>query len=140
MRKLIIAASALALAGCSQADDTDTVETEDEVAVVEEAGPTAADGMPSPGMYKVTDGEGVVYMEEVKPDGTYVTTKDGELYQTGRWEQPSPDKYCSAVDEAYIDEDDDGTMKCNTEQIGEDGVWTSVNEKGETATVERVDS
>lgn len=139
MRKLIFAVSVLALAGCSQAEETDTMEAEEEVAVAEEAGPTAADGMPSPGMYKVTDGEGVVYMEEVKADGTYVTTKDGELYQTGRWEQPSPDQYCSAVDEAYIDEDDDGTMKCNTEQIGEDGVWTSVNDKGETATVERVE-
>ena len=138
MKKLLIVASALAITACSQAEEADT-EDMAEATATEAAAPVAIDGMPTPGMYKVTDADGQVYMENVKADGTYETTKDGELFRTGRWEQPSPDQYCSAADEAYREEDDDGSMRCSTEQIGDDGVWTSVNEEGETVTVERAD-
>lgn len=138
MKKLICMASALALAACSQPEETEAEPVE--TPVVEEVGPTAADGNPSAGMYRVTTEAGDVYMEEVKPDGTYVTTKDGEVTETGSWNQPSPDQYCTTVDAEYVEEGDDGSEKCNTEQIGEDGVWTSVNGKGETAIVERVES
>lgn len=139
MKKLICVASALALAACSQAEESEAVEAV-ETTAAEEIGPVGADGNPTPGMYRVTTQSGEVYMEEVKADGTYVTTKDGEVTETGTWSQPSPDQYCTTVDEAYIDEDDDGSEKCNSEQIGEDGVWTSVNADGETAIVERVES
>ena len=138
MKKLLIVASALAITACSQAEDADADAMADDT-TAEAAAPIAADGNPTPGMYKVTDSDGQVYMENVKADGTYETTKDGELYRTGRWEQPSPEQYCSATDEEYREEDDDGSMGCSTEQIGEDGVWTSVNDEGETVTVERAD-
>ncbi|UOR15517.1 hypothetical protein [Qipengyuania aquimaris] len=139
MRNLLIVASALAIAACSQAEEAEPVVETTEAAETE-AVTLAADGAETPGMYRVTTEAGDVYMEEVKADGTYVTTKDGEVTETGKWEQPSPDQYCTTIDEAYISEDDDGSRKCNTEQIGEDGVWTSVNDKGETAIVERVES
>ena len=139
MRIFLIAASALAITACSQAEEADPADTT-EPAAAEVSGPVAIDGNPSAGMYRVTTEEGEVYMEDAKPDGTYVTTKDGEVVETGTWEQPSPDQWCSQVDEEYIDEEEDGTRKCNTEQIDENGVWTSVNSEGKTAVIERADS
>ena len=140
MKHLILVSAIAVVAACSPANEAEPVEEATEVATTEPAAVMAADGQPAPGMYKVTLADGTVFMEEVKPDGTYVQTKDGEVVETGRWEQRSPEQYCSAVDEAYVDEDHDGEMHCNTEGIGEDGVWTSTNDRGETATVERVEA
>ena len=77
--------------------------------------------------------------EELKPDGTYIQTDaDGTVVETGRWVQKSPQDYCWTVDEQYREEDDTGAEKCNTEAVSADGVWTSTNADGETATVERM--
>ena len=140
MKKLLLFASALAVTACSQANEADTQEVADE-APAEETATLAADGAATPGLYRITTSEGEIYMEDVKADGTYTTSNEaGELVETGQWRQPSPDQYCTIVDEAYRDEDDDGSEKCNSETIDAAGVWTSVNEDGETAIVERADS
>ena len=82
---------------------------------------------------------GDVFTEELKPDGTYIQTDaDGTVVETGRWVQKSPQDYCWTVDEQYREEGDTGAEKCNTEAVGADGVWTSTNADGETATVERM--
>ena len=140
MRKLILAASAAILAGCSQAAKEEVVdEPVEETAMAEESG-IAADGQPTAGMYRVTTSDGTVYDEDLRSDGTYTQSLNGEVVETGRWEQKSPSQYCYTVDEAYVDEDTPAGEQCNTEQIGEDGVWTSTNPAGETAVVERVES
>ena len=140
MRKLILVASAAILAGCSQAAEEEVVdEPVEEAAVVEEAG-IAADGQPTAGMYRVTSSDGTVYDEDLRTDGTYTQSLNGEVVETGTWEQKSPSQYCYTADEAYVDEDTPAEQQCNTEQIGEDGVWTSTNAAGETAVVERVES
>lgn len=140
MRKLILVASAAILAGCSQAAEEEVVdEPVEEPAMVDESG-IAADGQPTPGMYRVTSSDGNVYDEDVRADGTYTQSLNGEVVETGRWDQKSPSQYCYTVDEAYVDEDTPAGEQCNTEQIGEDGVWTSTNPAGETAVVERVES
>ena len=88
---------------------------------------------------RVTTEGGDVFTEELKPDGTYIQTDaDGTVVETGRWVQKSPQDYCWTVDEQYREEGDTGAEKCNTEAVGADGVWTSTNADGETATVERM--
>ena len=138
MKRLILVSVIAAVAACSPANEADAVDEATEVAAEEPAAVVAADGQPTPGMYKVTTEEGV-FMEDVKADGTYVTTDaDGKVIETGMWEQRTPEQYCSVADEQFREEGETGEMKCNTEGIGEDGVWTSVNAEGQTATVERV--
>ena len=140
MRKLILVASAAILAGCSQAAEEEVVdEPAEETTTMDESG-IAADGQATPGMYRVTSSDGNVYDEDVRADGTYTQSLNGEVVETGRWDQKSPSQYCYTVDEAYVDEDTPAGEQCNTEQIGEDGVWTSTNPAGETAVVERVES
>lgn len=137
MKRLILASAFAVVAACSPANEAEPVEEAAE-AVAEPAAVMAADGQPAPGMYKVTTEEGV-FMEEVKADGTYVSTDaEGTVVETGRWEQRTPEEYCTVADEQYREEGETDEMKCNTEGIGEDGVWTSVNSEGKTATVERV--
>lgn len=141
MKKLMLVAALAAVSACTDtetATETDTAATE-EVAATPEAANLAADGQPAPGTYRVTLADGTVFTEEVKPDGTYVQTDaDGNVVETGRWEQKSPEQYCTIVDEQYRKESDTGEQKCNTEGIGADGVWTSTGSDGKTATVERV--
>lgn len=140
MKRLILAASVLAIAACSQADEADTVEATEEAAP-EAVSPVAADGAATAGNYRITTSEGEVYIENVMADGTYTTTNEaGEVVETGTWTQPSSDRYCTTVDEQYRDEGDDGSEKCNTESVDADGVWTSTNSEGRTATVERIES
>ncbi len=92
----------------------------------------AADGQPAIGNYKVTTSEGEVIMEEVRADGTYVGTANGEVVETGRWEQKSPEQYC------YTNDEEGAVKQCNTEEVDENGVWTSRDPEGNVSTVERV--
>lgn len=138
MKRLILAASVLALAGCSQAEEGDAMEEAAE-APAEEAVALALDGQPAAGMYRVTEADGTEYMYEAKEDGTYVSTVDGEVVRTGTWDQPSPDQFCSTPDEQYVEEGAAAERGCSTESYNEDGVWISTNEEGESVTVERVE-
>lgn len=91
----------------------------------------AADGQPAAGKYKITTSEGEVLMEELRADGTYITTKDGQVVERGNWVQPSPELYC------YTKDQDGATEQCNSELIDEAGVWSSRDAEGKVATVER---
>ena len=137
MKKLIAMAALASLAACSQpAPEPETAATEAAApASAEAAGPLAADGKSSVGMYKVTTSEGVEFMEDVKADGTYSQTdKDGKVVETGKWVQKSPTEYCTTADT------EGAVEKCNVEGIDAAGVWTSKNAEGQVATVERVES
>ena len=128
MKKIMLVAAIAMIAACSEpeapAEDTATVDTAEPAAVM------AADGQPPAGQYKVTTSDGKVYMEDLKEDGTYTSTDEDGNVQTGTWEQKSPDVYCYTEGEAE--------QICNTETVGDDGVWTSTNPEGKTAIVERV--
>lgn len=137
MRMLLILASSLAIAGCSQAEDEEPAPVV-ETSTPEPTEPLAADGNPAPGLYRITLEDGTVFTEDVRADGTYVQTDaDGEVVETGTWEQKSPQQYCYTVDEEYREAEEPEGQQCNTEGIGEDGVWFSTNPEGETSTVER---
>lgn len=134
MKRIIAIAALAAVAACSQLAPAPeaTEEAAAEPAAAPVAETVAADGKSSTGTFKVTTGDGKVFMEEVKADGTYVQTQDGKVVETGKWVQKSPTQYCYTKDEEGAKEE------CNTEQVDAKGVWTSTNAKGETATIERV--
>lgn len=139
MKKIVLVAALAALSACSEAETEAEPAATEEVAAEPAATNLAADGQPAPGMYRITLEDGTVFNEEVKEDGTYVQTDaSGKVVETGRWEQKSPEQYCTIVDEQYRKEGDTGEQKCNTEGIGADGVWTSTNAEGDVAKVERV--
>ena len=134
MKKIVFVAALAALAACSKPDAAPVADaTEQAAAIAAPAAQTvAADGKPSTGTYKITTADGKVYMEEDKPDGTYVETQDGKVTETGKWVQKSPEQFCTTKDEAGAKE------RCGTEKVDDKGVWTSVNPDGKTVTIVRV--
>ena len=132
--------SSLALVGfvaaCAQPAPEPTVEPTADAATeaaVPAAGPLAADGKSSVGKFRITTGDGAVFNEEVKADGTFVqTSQDGKKSETGRWVQNDPGTYCFTKDEP------DAKETCHTEKV-ENGVWTTVSPDGMTAKVERIE-
>ena len=137
MKRIIAIAAIAAVAACSkpaptpEATSEAPMEAAAEASAAPAAGPIAADGKSSVGTFKVTTDKGV-FMEEDKADGTYVSTKDGKVTETGKWVQKSPSEFC------YTKDEKDAKEVCNTEQVDAKGVWTSKNAEGKIATIERV--
>ena len=137
MKRIIAIAAIAAVAACSkpaptpEATSEAPMEAAAEASAAPAAGPIAADGKSSVGTFKVTTDKGV-FMEEDKADGTYVSTKDGKVEETGKWVQKSPSEFC------YTKDEKDAKEVCNTEQVDAKGVWTSKNAEGKIATIERV--
>jgi hypothetical protein len=130
MKKILVITALVAMSACSK--PAPAPEAEASTAPAAEPTNIAADGKPSTGTFKVTTAKGEVVMVEVKADGTYATTKDGKVVETGKWEQKSPALYCYTTDEK------DAVQKCDEEKV-ENGVYTSKNPEGEVSTVERVE-
>ena len=132
MKKILAFAALAALSACSKpapAPETEAAAASEAPAAA--ATNIAADGKSSVGTFKITDKDGKVYTEEDKADGTYVTSQDGKVVETGKWEQKDPNTFCFTKDEK------DAKQVCATEKV-ENGVWTTTNAKGEVSTVERV--
>jgi hypothetical protein len=134
MKKILLLAAVAAMSACSKpapAPEADASATPEQVAAVAPEN-IAADGKPSVGKFKITTSKGEVLVDEVKADGTYSTTKDGKVVDTGKWEQKSRAQYC------YTKDEKDAKQECSDEKV-ENGVYTSKNAKGEVATVERIE-
>lgn len=129
MKKFVLLAAVAALAACSKPAPAPEASASASAAAAE---PTAADGKPSVGKFKITSHDGKIYMEEDKADGTYATTQDGKQVETGHWRQPDPNTFCFTKDVK------DAKEECNAEKV-EGGKWTTTNAKGEVSTVERVE-
>ena len=138
MKKILAIAALAALSACSKpapAPEAEASATTDLATASDAAAATtniAADGKSSIGKFKITSHDGKVYMEEDKADGTYVSTQDGKVVETGKWEQKNPGTFCFTKDEK------DAKQVCNEEKV-ENGVWTTKNAKGEVSKVERVE-
>ncbi len=137
MKKILAIAALAALSACSKpapAPEADASASSDMAAASDAAAAIniAADGKSSVGKFKITSHDGKVYMEEDKADGSYVSTLDGKVVETGKWEQKNPGTFCFTKDEK------DAKQVCNDEKV-ENGVWTTKNAKGEVSKVERVE-
>lgn len=83
MKKLIVAASILILAACTQPAEQSGEATAPPEA--EAAAPTVANGSP-PGTYEATAADGSVMTTVINADGTYSdTAADGTLVAEGTW-------------------------------------------------------
>jgi hypothetical protein len=131
MRTILAVAALLAASACSK--PAEAPEAEASAAPKVAAGPVAADGQSSVGMFKVTGADGKVYMDDVRADGTFETKLDGKVIETGKWDQKSPNLYC------YTKDAPDAKEECNEEKV-ENGVWTTKDPEGKVSTVERVTS
>lgn len=130
MKRIALVAALATMAACTPAAETEAPAEPAATEVAEAT--TAADGGPSHGMYRVTDSEGKVSMEDVREDGTWTDTDEAGVVTTGTWEQKSPNIYCTTKDA------EDAVQKCHDEVVDENGVWTSTDPDGKVATVERV--
>jgi hypothetical protein len=132
MKKILVIAALVAVSACSKpAPAPDAAAGTAPEAAAPAAASLAADGKPADGSYKVTTSDGKILMDEVKPDGTYSTSSDGKVIETGKWEQKSPSQYC------YTKDEEGAAQKCNEEKV-ENGVWSSKDPEGKVSTVERV--
>lgn len=131
MKRILAFAAFAAVAACSQPAPAPEAEAS---ATAPAAGPLAADGKSSVGTFSVTDAEGKVYTDVVNADGTYTTSLDGKVVDTGKWNQKSPELYCYTKD---TKDPKDAKEECNAEKV-ENGVWTTKNPDGKVSTVVRV--
>ncbi|QDM41651.1 MULTISPECIES: hypothetical protein [Bacteria] len=136
MRQLLLIASLAALAACNNNTAPADAESEATADVAAASTPAtapamAADGKDPVGKFRITTSDGRVVEEEVKADGTYVSTADGKTVETGRWVQKSPTTYCYT-------KTGETAEQCNTESVDAKGVWTTTGPDGKTATVVRL--
>ena len=133
MKRIIVIAALATVAACSEPAPAPEAATE-AAAPAAAAETLAADGKPSHGTFKVTRDAGT-YTVEVKPDGTYaVTSAEGKVEETGKWEQKSQESYCETADK------EGAKQKCFVEKVDDKGVYTSTDpETGDVATVVRVE-
>jgi len=147
MKRIIAIAALAALAACSKPAEEPAAPAEATAEATAEAAPTAAtaataaaaamaaDGKPTVGKYKITRADGSVMMEDLRADGTFVSTSADGKTETGKWEQKGPNLYCAT-------EDKEGAKQlCFDEKVDDKGVYTSKHpETGEVSTVVRVES
>jgi hypothetical protein len=127
MKKLIAAASVLAIAACAEPAPTEEAPEE----VVEET----AEAPGGPGTYEVTYADGSVGMLTTTEDGTFTATL-GEESGSGTVSEVDG-KVC------FDPEGDDPEQPTNcwtTGEVAEDGSWTSTSDDGETVTVRPVEA
>lgn len=137
MKNIALVAALATLAACQQqeAAPAGPQAAQETVAAAPAAVSLAADGKPSYGTFKITRADGTIFTDEVRPDGTYLTTMPDGKTETGRWEQKNPSTFC-------VTEDKEGAkQKCYQEQVDDKGVYTSKDpETGDVSTVVRVET
>jgi hypothetical protein len=94
----------------------------------------AADGKSPVGKFVITTSDGKVINEELKADGTYEDTLGGKVVETGTWVQKAPGTFC------YTNAKAGSKEICNSEQVDDKGVWTTINPDKKTSTVVRVEA
>jgi hypothetical protein len=129
-KMFLIAASAVALAGCNKAPaPTDNAASNTTATAPAPAAATMVTANGSgPGTYDVTDKKGTKTVAKLMADGTFVDTDaKGKEIDKGTW-NVKDDKTCFTGKNAA----------CYKESpIGADGTFTATSDKGETVTVKK---
>ena len=129
MRKLVwVAALGVALAGCGDAAE----ESDDPAAVETPAATEAVAEETSAGTYEF-DMDGKATVAVLNPDGTYTDSQDGEVVESGTWEDRDDGKTC------FDPEGDDTPVTCYTlGETGPDGTFVATPDEGEPLTIRKV--
>ncbi len=125
MKKLIVCASAIALAACG-GGEAEPEAMEDDGAMEETA--MADDSAVVPGSYTITTADGESYTTVVNADGTF-TAGEGEDAVTGTVAEVDG-KACFDTDG-----DDEGPVCWTNGDAGEDGSFTSTADSGDVVKV-----
>ena len=136
MKRIVFVALMASVAACSQpapAPEATAEAKTAEAAPAAAAESLAADGKPTVGKYQVTRADGTVMTDDVRADGTYVTTMADGTTETGKWEQKGPNLYCGTQDKQGA------KQKCYEEKVDDKGIYTSKDpETGEVSMVVRL--
>jgi len=130
---ILISASILALAACSQAEAPEPVEEE-----AVEAAPAAVDGGPLAGSYNTVDADGQAAVWALAEDGTFTLSAEGVDPVSGTYTNTSGDEgdtFC-----ADPEGDDAGETCWAISEPAEDGSWTATAEDGSVLNVTRADA
>jgi len=132
MKKILISASILALAACSQPEEPAPIEEE-----VAEA-PAAVDGGPLAGSYNTVDADGQSAVWTLAEDGTFTLAAEGVDPVSGTYTNTTGedgDTFC-----ADPEGDEAGETCWAISTPAEDGSWTATAEDGSVLTVNRTDA
>ena len=134
MRKFVIAATCVALAGCGSSE-VEAPEAEAENAEAEEFTLDSTAMGNIAGTYEVKLADGSVSMQTINPDGTYVdTTADGTRTGGGTWRATAEGAMC------FDPEGDEGEECFSGGAPGEDGAFELQGEDGTVqSSVRKVD-
>ncbi len=122
MKKFVALCTIAALAACS--NDEKAKET-----IAEEVAVAASVTGVEPGTYEVSSGENQASQIELKADGTFVDTVDGEKTGSGKWTS-TENQICFDGDGADQEE------QCwKNSPVNPVGSWTATSASGETVTI-----
>ena len=141
MKKLVLVAGlSVALAACGDnAAPTEEPAATDAAApaetVAEGAAETASRDVPTGTFEYMSDGDMTV--TEVKPDGTYTDSKEGEVIESGTWKQDAEGRACFT--ETTPPEGEESKTVCfTTGETQPDGSFTATpDDGGEVLTVKK---
>lgn len=133
MKKIVVAASAFALAACGS-NDAEVAETE--IATDQSAEATEVDSTsPLVGSYGGESDDGEAWMSTLNADGTYQDVVAGEVTETGSWTHED-DQLCFNPD---VEEGTESEQTCLTlVSINDDGSLLMSDAEGIEVTVPRL--
>lgn len=129
MRKLILVASVLALAGCEA--EADVADANADAAAVEEV----AEVDPAVGTYSWTEDDGTEVTGHLEADGTAYMTVDGERTNPASWARSEDGQICMEG----VDEEGEEWSDCMTfGEVAADGTVEITDSEGNVDTVVKV--
>lgn len=131
IKKAFVAAALAGLAACGNpAEEADNPE------------PTAVEAAVAPGeasyagTYEVNLPDGTIRTSVLNADGTFADSVDGEVVDTGTWEETAPDRVC------FAHRGPDGSIApsmCYTAgEMAEDGTFTVTPDDGPELTLKKI--
>lgn len=137
MKKLVLVAGlSVALAACGDnAAPTEEPTATEAAAPTEATVETASRDVPTGTFEYMSDGD--MTITEVKPDGTYTDSKEGEVIESGTWKQDAEGRACFTETTPPAGEESK-TVCFTTGETQADGTFTATpDDGGEVLTVKK---